>query len=383
MWKRNLWVVVVAGGMLQTLRAAEKNQEADNLFDQAKIVQIRLDLPAASLESLKTDPKKYVRATLKEGSVTHTDVGVRLKGNGAFQNLEQKPSLALKFNEFVSGEKFHGHGKVFLDSSREDPTLICAFLGGEVFRASNVPAPRIAYAKVELNGKNAGVYLITETINRDFLSQYYKKSKGNLYEGANGDITDKLEKDGGDDSKDQPDLKVLAAACREPDMAQRVKKVSGLLDLDRFISFAAVESFLWNSSGYCMSRNNYRVYHDPNSNLISFIPHGLEQTFANPKGSLFPEWKGLVARNILDTPEGKRRYKEQLGKVMTGPGKVETMNAHIAELSARVRAGLSKDEAKGFDAAIKLLKERIAQRWAFLDHELKKPEPTPAVPPKA
>jgi spore coat protein CotH len=383
MWKRDLWALALIGGMIQTLGAAEKKEGADDLFIQTKVIQIRIDLPPASLESLKLDPKKYVRATLKEGSAIHADVGVRLKGNGSFQSLEQKPSLALKFNEFVSGEKFHGHGKLFFENSHQDPALLCAFLGGEVFRASNVPAPRVAYARVELNGKNAGIYLITETINRDFLSQYFKKSKGNLYEGANGDITDKLEKDGGDESKDQPDLKALAAACREQDLAQRWKKASGLMDMERFISLVAVENFLWNSSGYCMGRNNYRVYHDPNSNLMSFIPHGLEQLFANPKGPLFPEWKGLVARNILATPEGNRLYREKLGKVLAGPGKVETLNARMGELSARIRSALTKDDAKTFDAAVALLKQRIAQRSAFLEQELRKPEPAAATPAKS
>ncbi|HUR45953.1 MAG TPA: CotH kinase family protein [Candidatus Saccharimonadales bacterium] len=362
--------------------AADKKESADDLFAPFRVIQLKIEVPVASLESLKIDPKKYVRATLKEGNTILADAGVRLKGNGAFQSLEKKPNLTFKFNEFVSGEKFHGNGKLFFENAHQDPSLLCSFLGSEIFRAANVPAPRVAYAKVEMNGKDVGIYLITETVNRDFLSQYYKKSKGNLYVGANGDITDKLEKDGGDESKDQPDLKALASACREQDPAARIKKTSSLLDLDRFISFAAVEDFLWNSSGYSMGRNNYRVYHDPNSNLISFIPHGLEQLFANPKGAVFPEWRGLVARNILETPEGQRRYREQLGKILAGPGKVETLTARISELSKKIRPLLPRDESKTFDAAVTMLKQRIAQRWAFIDQELKKPEPTATAPPK-
>src|SRR3954470_2120793 len=98
MWKRNLWVLGLICGILQTSRAAEKKEGTDDLFTQAKVIQLKIELPAGSLESLKVDPRKYVRASLKEGNAIYPDVGVRLKGNGSFQSLEQKPSLTFKFN---------------------------------------------------------------------------------------------------------------------------------------------------------------------------------------------------------------------------------------------------------------------------------------------
>jgi spore coat protein H len=387
MLKTIFWMLTVAFLGSNGLVAAEKTKtQAADLFAQPAVLQLKLELPAASLESLKTDPKKYVRVTLKEGGSTYTDIGLRMKGGGGFQGLEKKPSFALKFNEFVSGERFHGHGKVFVDNAHDDPSFLSAALGGELFRAVKVPAPRVTYARVELNGKDAGLYVLSEAINRDFLSQYYKKSKGNLYEGDKGDITDKLEKDGGDESKDQADLKALASACREPDLAKRLTRVSALLDLERFFAFLAVENFAWNSSGYSMGRNNYRVYHDPNSNLLSFIPHGLEELFGKTSGPLFPEWKGVVARAVLETPGGKQRYKEQLTKLLAGPGKPETLHARINDLAGKIRPAIAKDssgDVKGFDNAVSLLKTRITERAKFLEAELKKPEPVATAPAPA
>ncbi|HEY0456024.1 MAG TPA: CotH kinase family protein, partial [Verrucomicrobiae bacterium] len=336
--------------ILLALNGAEAPPPADDLFAQPKVLQIKIEIPPASLDALKSDPRKYVRATLREGGVTLSDVGIRLKGNGAFPGLDKKPGLALKFNEYVSGQKFHIHSKLFLDNSHQDPSYLCEALGGEIFRSLKVPAPRATFARIELNGKDAGLYVVSEAVNREFLSQYFKKSKGNLYEGNNSDITDKLEKDAGDANKDQPDLKALAAAAKTQDPNQRLTKLSALLDVDRFIAFAAAETFTANHSGYCLARNNYRVYHDPVSNQLIFIPHGLNHLFSNPKAPIQPEWKGLIAKAVLDTPEGQRRYKDALTKLLASGGKPETLNARIADLAAKIQQAFGRDsnEAKSF-----------------------------------
>src|SRR5437660_3176044 len=289
--------------------AAKKSKtESEDLFAQPKIFEIKIEIPSGSLDSLKNDPHTYVRGVLREGSRVFSDAGIRLKGSGSFQPIEKKPSLAIKFNEFISGSKFYGHSKLFLDNSRQDPTFLCEAIGGDIFRAAGVPAPRHTFAHVELNGRDLGLYVVAEAVNKEFLSKYFSRTKGNLYEGSNVDITEKLEKDSGDESQDQKDVKALAAAAKEADPATRLKKLNGLLDVDRFISFTAAEIFTWHRDGYALDRNNYRIYNDPGTNQIVFIPHGFDQLFGKPKGPLFPEWKGLVAKAIISTPEGKAKY---------------------------------------------------------------------------
>src|SRR5262249_53937329 len=155
------------------------------------------------------------------------------------------------------------------------------------------------------NGKDLGLYVLGEAVNKEFLAQHFSRTKGNLYEGSNADITDKLEKDSGDESKDQKDLKALVTALKEPDPAKRIKNVAALLDVDRFISFAATEVFVVHRRGYTMDRNNYRVYNDPGTNRLVFIPHGMDQLFGKPDAPLLPQWKGIVAKHVFDTPEGK------------------------------------------------------------------------------
>ena len=348
--------------------------EADDLFAQPKVLEIKIEIPSASIESLKNDPHKYVRGVVREGSRVFSDAGIRLKGSGSFQPIEKKPSLAIKFNEFISGSKFYGHSKLFLDNSRQDPTFLCEAIGGDIFRAAGVPAPRHTFAHVELNGRDLGLYVVAEAVNKEFLSKYFSRTKGNLYEGSNVDITEKLEKDSGDESQDQKDVKALAAAAKEADPATRLKKLNGLLDVDRFVSFTAAEIFTWHRDGYALDRNNYRIYNDPGTNQIVFIPHGFDQLFGKPKGSLFPEWKGLVAKAIISTPEGKAKYKERMSKLLTSAFKTDTITNRINQLSAVVKPMAGRDSTQGpnYENAVAQLRARVLERAAFLEEELKK-----------
>src|SRR6185503_5000408 len=151
----------------------------DDLYAQTKVLKLRIDLSPAAQEALRKEPKTYVKGTLREGSQIINDVAVRMKGNGSFQGLDKKPSLTVKANEFVQGQKFRGQAKFHLNNSAQDPSYLCETLGGQIFRDAGVPAARNVFVRVELNGRDAGLYVLAEAANKDFLSLNFKKSKGN------------------------------------------------------------------------------------------------------------------------------------------------------------------------------------------------------------
>jgi spore coat protein CotH len=370
----SLFLAVFSSFAIAQAASKKPKSDTEDLFAKSKVFDIKIEIPSASLASLKSDPRKYVKGVIREGDKVYADAGIRLKGSGSFQPLEKKPSLAIKFNEFVSGVRFHGHTKLFLNNSHQDPTYMCEAVGSEIFRGADVPAPRINYARVELNGRDLGLYVLAEAVNKDFLGKYFTRTKGNLYEGSNVDITDKLEKDSGDESKDQKDLKALAAAVKEADPATRLKNVSALLDVKRFISFAATEVFIVHHDGYTMDRNNYRIYSDPATNQMVFIPHGYDQLFGKTDAPLLPQWKGLVAKAILETPEGKAKYLERMNQLVGTAFKPDPITAKITELAAVIKPALGPEaaQAQPFDAAVAQLKSRIADRVKFVEAELKK-----------
>ena len=346
----------------------------EDLFAQPKVLSIRIELTDSAQEALRSEPKHYVKATVYEGSKVYSDVGVRLKGSGTnTPALDKKPGWSIKFNEFVKGQAFHGHTRILLNHSRSDPTYISEFIGGEIFRDAGVPAPRNSFTRVEVNGKDLGLYVIGEAVNRDFLSRYFKKSKGNLYEGGNVDVNEKLEKDGGDSTEDQADVRALARAAKESDPGQRWKKLGVVLDLERFISFAAVEVLIWHRDGYVLDKNNYRLYHDPATEQMVFLPHDFSQICTKPDAPIVPEWQGLVAKAVLSTPNGQQQYAQTLGKVLGSSFKVEALNARISELAQLIRPSLASrgdSSLKAFDEALTQLRDHISQRAAYVQKEL-------------
>lgn len=373
-----LSVLLAVSGRAGDPKPAKANGSAasagEDLFAQPGVLRLKIELSDSAQEALRKDPKQYVKAVVREGSRSYSDVGVRLKGSATFQTIDKKPGLSLKFNEFVKEQEFHGRGRILLNNSQQDPTYLSEAIGGEIFRAAGVPAAKVTFARVEMNGRDLGLYVVAEAANKDFLSQHFKKAKGNLYEGSNNDVTDKLEKDGGDSSTEQADLRALANASKEPDLAQRWKKLSTALDIERFITFAAVEVLIGHHDGYTMDKNNYRIYHDPASEQMVFLPHGLDQLFVKTDEPLIPEWKGLVARAVLSTPSGQQKYLERMSGLMAGVFKADTLQARIKELGATIRPALAESDsgaAKAFDDAVAKLCERIAKRATFIEQQLK------------
>jgi len=349
------------------------------LFAQRKVLQIKIELSATNLSTLEKEPKSYVTATLTEGDTVYTEVALHLKGGtGSFRPLIDRPALTLNFDKFNEGQRFHGLDKIHLNNSVQDPTWMTETICGELFRGAGVPAARTSYARVELNGRDLGLYLLQEGMEKTFLRCYFSNPGGNLYDsGAHQDITQHLERTSGTGPADQTDLKALAAAANEPDLAKRLARLQPLLDLDRFISFVAVEDLTWHADGYSMRKNNYRLYHDPTTGLMVFIPHGMDQMFGDPNGPLMADWNGLVARAVLQVPEGQRRYRERAAKLLDTVFKADALDARITKLAELLRpavAGPSDPAAlKRFDDAVAQLRERVSQRVRFLERELKKP----------
>ena len=365
-------------------KESSKRDPSEAFFTNASVPRLKIQITGTNLAALKQDNRKYVRATVKEGETVYEDVGVHLKGAaGSFRGLDDRPALTLNFDKFKEGQKFHGLDKMHLNNSVQDPSYMTEILCGDLFLAAGVPTPRGAHARVELNGRDLGLYVLKEGFDKTFLKRHFKNAKGNLYDGGFvREITDPLEKDSGEgDVKDHADLKALVEAAQEPDPGKRIERLEKVLDLDRFISFLALEIMTWHWDGYFMNRNNYRVYHDPAADKIVFFPHGMDQMFWEPNGPILPsKMDGLVAKALLTTTEGRKRYRQQFSALLTNVFRVEALTNRMNELQARIRpvlASISPDAARNHDGAVNNLRHQIVQRARDLQRQINEPEPKP------
>jgi len=366
-------LVTLLGGS-SVAAASEKPDIRDAFFTNGTIPHIRITLDESAINSLKQDSHRYVKGTITEGSTVYRDVGLHLKGNYTFQQLDGKPSFTLNFDKFVRDQKFHGLDKLYLNNSIQDPTYMCEYLGSYLFRAAGVPAARVTHARVELNGRDLGLYVLVEGYDRSFLKRHFKNPNGNFYD-ANDfqEITDPLEITAGRGLQDRSDLKVLAEAAQDRDHSKRMERFASILDLDRFYSYLAIEIMASSFDGYALNKNNYRLYHDPESKRFTFMPSGIDQLFVHPRSPLSPDCAGLVAGMLLSAPEGRQKYRNRCSLLFTNVISVTRLTNMVSMLEQRLRPALTQISAGGtqqHSVAVAKLRQRMVDRQNHVEEEL-------------
>jgi spore coat protein CotH len=176
---------------LVSVPAQEKNLRPDeDIFQSTNLPRLSIQIPDEGMELLRRSrsarsqqTKPQAQARVMEGERVYTNVTVQLKGFTSFQPIDRLPGLTLNFDKLAPGQNFHGLTKISLNNSLQDPSRLHEKLARELFAAAGVPVPRAAHALVTLNGRELGLYVLTEGFDKTFLSHHFKRSDGNLYEG--------------------------------------------------------------------------------------------------------------------------------------------------------------------------------------------------------
>jgi spore coat protein CotH len=316
------------------------------------------------------------RRNFVKGESAEMEVGIHLKGrNGSFQRLGAKPSLSIKFDKFNPEGRFHGLKKIQLNNCAQDPTYLCEIICDDLFRAAGVPAKRGCHARVRLNGRDLGLYVLNEGFDKTFIKRHFGKAGGNLYDtGYRLDIDQPIERITGEDPNGDRMLNEAVLAARRP-VSERLAALRETVNLDRFVSFIAMENIVVHWDGYAMFKNNYRVYADPERKRLEFFPHGMDLMFQRPDCSILPAWDGLIARGLMETAEGRRMYLERLGQLGTNVFIVKRIEERIHRLDQVIRPFFVEQGAiQSRDAVVNDLIGRIQERATNLRKQLQNPE---------
>jgi spore coat protein H len=382
-----LWVWMVLGAAsvpaaLNRIDPALLRAQADALFTNGVVLNLKIEIPATNVTQLGKEPHKYVLATLREGAAVYADVALHLKGSaGSFRPINDKPGFTISFKAFESDTNFHGLTRFHLNNSVQDGTYLSDWFCGELFRRAGVPAPRYAHALVELNGRKLGLYVLMEGMDREFLQYYFQNTRGNLYgQSGGGDITEALERMEGKGPLDRADLKSLVEAVQETDAGKRWPRLREKLDVDRFISFMVMEVMLCDWDGYTFASHNYRVFQDLDTGRMVFLPHDKDQMIGDQNLPFLPvQAGGMVARAIAQTPEARLKYRERFGLLFTNVFKAPALTNEINQLVARLLPGLrayDSNFARDFVNNAESLKNRVLSRRQGLEEQFGVPAPT-------
>jgi hypothetical protein len=340
------------------------------IFEAApqRVRSYQLELSDDAIELLREEPKDYVRGTFREGDDVYPDVGVRLKGSwGSFRMLDgrAKAAFTIKFNEFNKGQRFHGQRRIVLNNGVQDPTYMHEYIGYGLFRDAGVPAPRVAYANLSVNGERYGLYVQIEAITKDFLKRWFTDDGGNLYEGP-PDVLEwrALDLDTNQARNNRNDLRLLTKTIERADDNDPWASLEERVAADKFALFLAMEQFVGHWDGYTQT-NNYRMYNDPTTRQFVFFPHGADQLFEELGGSVFRPQGGILGRALLQTEPGRERYVHALQQIADQVWDEDAIRSRVAHVYQLIRPHVLAKQAKGRRNAHEF-EERVTRMLRFI-----------------
>ena len=350
MLRAAVWVGVVSGctlvaslGAVTGTRAAsvqnaDRRQERVNaavarVFDTRVLHRIDIVIAPEDARTILNRTTDRVRCTLSFDGVVLKDVGIRQAGGtfNPFVPIDQKPTLSVKFDDFVEGQELHGLEKIVLKDGRQDTGLVGEHLTYEVYRRAGIAAPLTAHAHVTINGIDSGIYVVREPINRDFLTRSFGRqfSTGNVYELSYQPdpmiSPDRIVlKDEVEQQRARSELRGAADAVQRAPAEEFVATVSKYLDLDRYLTFYAVEAATSNYDGFSFNVNNAYLYAHPKDGRLIMIPYGADSSFwaiaqITKLRSPFQPPRAALARRVQSIPELAKKFAEEVSRVGSEP----------------------------------------------------------------
>ena len=364
-----LTVLTLTGTLVSTTSASaasvsgksyvEGTDEQASLFDPVVVNRADITLPQTSYNNLQANGKgDYQPAqmvfTTKNGPSEKLDVGLRLKGGlGSLRNLDGKAAFKVKMNFAVKGQRLYGIKKFTFNNMVQDPSMLHEAVTYRLFRAMGVPAPRVGYVRVFVNGIDYGLHANIETYDTSSLKRWYTSTQ-HLYEGSYWvqDIIDSqfqsLQVDEGD-LNNRDDLAALSSTNNLTG-AEWFSKVQEYLDLNEFVTEMAVERYTGHWDGYAWTIKNNYYAHSTNNGLFTILPWGTDQTL-NGWVDLYSYGDvGMMAQRCLSYSPCVELYKGALLKVNDVAISLK-LPAMVDDVAAAINPDIISDPRKesGYD----------------------------------
>ena len=154
-----------------------------------------------------------------------------------------------------------------------------------------IPAPRINYMRVVINGESWGIYVNAQQFNKDFLRDNFTTEKGARWKvpgspaaaaAWNTSVTMSsaykriYEIKTKDDPKAWADLIRLFKVLNETPPEKLEAALAPILDVDARLKFLALDVALVNSDGYWTRASDYSIYQDEKGRF-HVIPHDMNE----------------------------------------------------------------------------------------------------------
>ena len=132
--------------------------------------EVRLLINSKDWNALRTNylDNTYYPCDFTWNGITVRNVGIRSRGLGSRNST--KPGLRVDFDRYSSQQKFLGLKSVILDNVTQDPSSMKERLTTMFLAKMGQPASRETHARLHVNNQYFSLYVIVESIDKDFLS---------------------------------------------------------------------------------------------------------------------------------------------------------------------------------------------------------------------
>ena len=299
-------------------------------------------------------PYEYVNADVTIDGVKFGKVGLRKKGFIGSQSTS-RPSLKIKLNHTDKERNIGGLTNLTMNNNKQDGSIVSQYMGYAIFNAAGSTAPRCAFAKVTVNGKNLGIYSHVESMRKPLLARGFGNDAGTLYEGTVVDFYDdwggSLEHKRGDDKPGREKIRQLIQLLESEEASEEA--IGRLVDLDSFYRFWAIEGLLGFWDGYSGNANNFFIYLNPKTDRFHFMPWGADALFRkrsmlnfNFRAPVSVKTKGRVAYRLYQLPEGRERYRKTLHALLNEHWDEDKLLAECDRIEALIQPHLSREQQR-------------------------------------
>ena len=367
------------------------------------------------------DVSNYMQATVMIDNKRYYACGIKFKGESSYEFYPgKKKPFRIKFNKFVKNQDMDGLEEINLNNNFKDPTMIREKMYLDLLNKQGLPAPRATYAKVYINEKYWGLYLLTDNIDHVFLETRFNDSRGNLYQGEPLATFTYL----GNEQSKYFNKYVLKNNLKKNDWSDLVKfiklindtvlsaddylrKLESSFNLDKCLRAWAINNLIGNIDAYNMFYpHNFFLYHDSTTmkwhwisldgnyafaawNPVMSLPSLLKISIMVPDSVPYKDPRPLLDKTLRSNRAIRKRYIAIVNELLRTEFNETKINHTIDSITLRIRIAIYADvnkmySNKDFDTNVNTtlgdpldpgnfipgLKSYIIDRRKYIDAEL-------------
>eukprot|EP00833_Pecoramyces_ruminatium_P011498 jgi/Orpsp1_1/1185530/evm.model.c7180000094265.1 len=312
---------------------------------------------------------------------------IRLIGFGS--RTYKKLSWSMQFSD----KKFYGRKTVKMRGLASDDSFMREKLATSLYKSAGVPVQEGAYARLIINDDIYGLYLISDTLNKKWLSNYvhgddkakigfsyklisstpngpycdlkYYGEDYEVYEDMGVYEVDEFEKENVDPEDESTQWTYLINFTKlfkqwiekyENDTSDKaVEELEKFLNLESLLRLMAIDTLILPLDNFWLIMSNSEIYYNPDDKRYQFLPFDFDQslvgsweisslnpnnyikdciTWANYDESINDHY---FINNLLKHPQIKERYDIILAKISNNTFDAKTINEYLKSIASLIR----------------------------------------------